>query len=153
MKLLYLTMAMLESSQAMAPFDPISITENGNPRTLYIVGVGKPSHVISGVLNSGHNSHTYLGIDDGAGGKKWNPEVRPDIYYTPNLLGGSIEFDIDLHESTCGCNASVYFTQMPARSPDGTPDKTTDGDYYCGAGDSKAYCPEIDILEANQYAW
>jgi hypothetical protein len=42
---------------------------------------------------------------------------------------------------------------MPARTPDGTPDKTSDGDYYCGAGDSKAYCPEIDILEANQYAW
>jgi hypothetical protein len=110
MKLLYLTMAMVESIQAMAPFDPLVIQENGKPRTMYIVGVGKPAHVLDGVITSGHNSHTYLGIDDGAGGKKWNPEVRPDIYYTPNLLGGSIEFDIDLHESTCGCNASVYFT-------------------------------------------
>lgn len=132
MKLLYVTMAVLESTLAMAPFEKLTITENGKPRTLYVIGVGKPAHVIDGVITSGHNSHTYLGIDDGAGGHKWNPEMRPDIFYTPNMLGGSIEFDIDLHESNCGCNASVYWTRMPARTLDGMPD-LTGGDYYCGA--------------------
>ena len=37
-----------------------------------------------------HNNKAYLGKRDGKGG------FAPDIFYAPNLLGGSIEYDIDL---------------------------------------------------------
>lgn len=34
--------------------------------------------------------------------------VDPRDLYTPNLNGGSVEYDVDLSEHDCGCNAALY---------------------------------------------
>jgi len=69
------------------------------------------------------------------------------------LLGGSIEYDVDLSQSGCSCNAALYLILMPARDTNGIPEKG-DGDYYCDANMVGGHwCPEFDIMEANTYAW
>jgi len=30
-------------------------------------------------------------------------DLQRDIYFKPNLLGGSVEFDMDLSQVSCGC--------------------------------------------------
>ena len=30
-------------------------------------------------------------------------DLQRDIYFKPNLLGGSVEFDMDLSKVSCGC--------------------------------------------------
>ena len=78
-----------------------------------------------------------------------------DQYFTPNLLGGSLEYDVDLSQAGCNCNAAVYMIGMPAKNWDGSYRQGwSDGMYYCDAGNvGGAYCPEFDIMEANTFAW
>ena len=40
-------------------------------------------------------------------------------YFMPNLLGGSMEYDVDLSEAGCACNAALYLIGMPARDREG----------------------------------
>lgn len=99
---------------------------------------GKPA------VNVEYNKRGYLSI---------SPDVAPDTFYTPNLLGGSVEYDLDLSKSECGCIAAFYITKMPAIAEDGTYARGPDGMFYC---DSSGYggqpCPDLDIMEANKYA-
>ena len=53
----------------------------------------------------------------------------------------------------CGCVAAFYTVALPAIGSDGQP-HNTDGYYYCDANNiTGEYCPEFDIMEANQYSW
>ena len=91
-----------------------------------------------------HGGRSYLARSD---------KLGPDNFYLPNLLGGSIEFDVDLSSAGCSCNAALYLVSMPGRNPDGSPRKGP-GDYYCdGNNVGGSYCPEFDIMEANTYAF
>lgn len=73
----------------------------------------------------------------------------PEGFYTPNLLGGSIEYDVDLSQMGCGCIAAFYLVKSPAKDEGGNFDNT-DGFYYCDAqAVTGQYCPEFDIMEAN----
>lgn len=86
MKLLTLSLASLIKA------DPsITIEENGKSKTLYAVGSkwAPPSGSGSG-FSLPHSGRTYLGTRDGHG------SLAPDMFYSPNLLGGSIEWDMDL---------------------------------------------------------
>jgi len=75
------------------------------------------------------------------------------MFYTPNLLGGSVEFDVDLSNAGCSCNIAFYLVKMPAKGWNGVP-SAQGGNYYCDANDvGGAWCPEIDIMEANKYAF
>jgi hypothetical protein len=76
------------------------------------------------------------------------------MYYSPDLLGSYIQYDIDLSESHCSCNAAFYLVSMPGYDSNGNPDPAQGKDYYCDANQVGGnYCPEMDIMEANQYAF
>ena len=75
-------------------------------------------------------------------------------YWTPNLLGGSVEYDIDLSNHECGCIAAFYTVMMPGKKPDGSMWIDTDGWGYCDAMQVAGnFCPEFDIMEANKWSW
>ena len=80
--------------------------------------------------------------------------VQPGNLYRPNLLGGSVEWDIDLSNVGCGCNAAIYMVLMPGKNTNGVPNPGEWGNYYCDANDvGGQWCPEMDMMEANNLAW
>jgi len=92
-----------------------------------------------------HGGRAYLSTQ-----REWDP----DAYFKPNLLGGSLEYDVNLKKVSCGCNGALYLVGMPGVSRDGTPYKSNDGMHYCDANRVDGnYCPEFDIMEANQWAY
>ena len=77
-----------------------------------------------------------------------SPTLDTSAYFKPNLLGGSIEFDVDLSQSGCGCLTALYAIVMPASQ------NTNDPFQYCDAASVGGYmCPEFDVMEANKHAW
>ena len=77
------------------------------------------------------------------------PWLDPNKYFKPNLLGGSVEYDVDLSRRNCGCVAAFYLIKMPGVNENGDYWET-DGYYYCDANKVFGnYCPEFDIMEAN----
>ena len=75
-------------------------------------------------------------------------------YFKPNLLGGSIEWDVDLSEHECGCIAAFYLVSMPGKDQNGDLWMDTDGYGYCDANQvSGNFCPEFDMMEANKYSF
>ena len=54
-------------------------------------------------------------------------------YFRPNLLGGSVEWDVDLSDHECGCLATFYLVSMPGKDADGNLWMDTDGWGYCDA--------------------
>ena len=65
-----------------------------------------------------------------------------------------MEYDVDLSTVSCGCNAALYVISMPGVGSDGLPFESSDGMHYCDAAAVGGnYCPEFDIMEANQYAY
>lgn len=77
------------------------------------------------------------------------------MYFKPNLLGGSIGFTVDLSQHTCNCVAAVYLVKMPGKDSNGNTWWDTDGYGYCDAQGQGGgnMCPEVDIMEANKYAF
>jgi len=93
----------------------------------------------------GFNARTYFSTSE-----TWDPNT----YFKPNLLGGSMEYDVNLSEVTCGCNAALYLVGMPGVGSDGMPFVSGDGMHYCDANRVDGnYCPEFDIMEANNIAY
>ena len=130
------------------PYVPVYVTLDGQPKTLYIgtpdsywfTGEGGDKVVIV------PNGRAYLvekdNIDD------------PHYYFTPNLLGGYVEFDTNLSSSECGCVLAFYSVLMPAKNEDGSYRLGDKSQYYCDANEvGGAFCPEYDVLEANQRAF
>lgn len=93
-----------------------------------------------------YNYRGYLAINDSLG---------PNNFYKPNMLNGTIAYDVDLSQAGCSCNTAVYLTKMPARNKsDGEPLPGSDKAYYCDAnGAFGEFCPNFDIMEANTYAF
>ena len=106
---------------------------------------GKENLAEIGNLAAGKDRR-YLAYFDEDGG------LDPDRYFQPKLLGGTLEYDEDLSEAHCGCDAALYLVRMPALYSDGSPNPT-DGYYYCGSQYGRQVCPEFDVMEANLYSW
>lgn len=75
--------------------------------------------------------------------------MDPTKIYRPNLLGGSVDYDVNLSSSVCGCIAAFYLVKAPGKNSSGDY-WNTDGHYYCDANKVNGnFCPEFDIMEAN----
>jgi len=112
MKLLTLTMASLVAADV-----GVTIQENGKAKNLFAVGSKwAPVSAAADGFALPHSGRTYLGTKNG------NGSFTPDMFYSPNLLGGSIEWDMDLSQAGCGCNAALYLISMPGHKSDGSPD-------------------------------
>ena len=82
-----------------------------------------------------------------------SPSMDPTKIYRPNLLGGSVDYDVDLSQSNCGCIAAFYLVSAPGKNSSGQY-WNTDGYYYCDGNQVGGnWCPEFDIMEANQWAF
>jgi len=79
--------------------------------------------------------------------------MDPNHFFQPDLLGGSIEYDIGLSDVDCACNAAFYMVSSPGKDTNGNFNAGPAGDYYCDANNvGGQWCPEMDIMEANKYA-
>ena len=79
--------------------------------------------------------------------------MGPSNWYMPNLLGGSLEYDLDISQSGCSCDFAVYLTRMPWHDLYGNPAPHSDKSYYCDANGIQdgAFCPNFDIHESNTF--
>lgn len=125
-------------------YQSLTITEDGASKTVYLAS---PFWFTGGGGSQ---------IEIPEGGRLYlsnTPDLNPETFYKPNLLGGSVEYDVDLSNINCGCIAAFYLVRAPAKDINGNY-LTTDGFYYCDAqGVGGEYCPEFDIMEANKYAF
>jgi len=75
---------------------------------------------------------------------------QPKQYVALKPLGKTLRFNADVSGTTCGCNAAFYLSAMPQNKQKGT----CHGDYYCDVMSVCGVpCFELDLMEANQYAW
>eukprot|EP00930_Biecheleria_cincta_P040051 TRINITY_DN27474_c0_g2_i1.p1 TRINITY_DN27474_c0_g2~~TRINITY_DN27474_c0_g2_i1.p1 ORF type:complete len:442 (+),score=75.87 TRINITY_DN27474_c0_g2_i1:62-1387(+) len=74
---------------------------------------------------------------------------NPREYLALRLLGKRFSYITDTSNAGCGCNAALYFTSMSREQ-----NKTACEDFYCDAASvCGASCAEIDIQEANMFAY
>jgi len=128
----------------------MSIIVNGQTQTTYVAQSGG---VWGGVSPSGnalsikHDTRAYLTSD-------CIDSFSPSMFTTIPLLDKTLSFDVSLASISCGCNVALYLVSMPAYNSSNQADPTKCGDYYCDANQvCGIYCPEIDIMEANNRAF
>lgn len=81
------------------------------------------------------------------------PESQ-DYYFKPQLLGGSVEFDMDLSGSGCGCQTMLQLLGMPGLDTTGELRLDRKDIPHCDwRGKNKAKCPEWRLHEANTYGF
>merc|ERR1719450_615988 len=91
-----------------------------------------------------------------------HPTWRPEDIMQFKLLGRTLSFTVDLSKVGCGCNLALYLVSEPALDRSGSPEAAGDGapdfcessPYYCDANKvCGTYCPEVDIMEANNHVF
>jgi len=45
--------------------------------------------------------------------------ANSETIYRPNLLGGAVDYDVDLSQSNCGCIAAFYLVSAPGKNSAG----------------------------------
>ena len=133
--------------EANSDFDQIEIEVDGEKKTFYIAAP----------FSQGGGSSSDLAVPANGRGYIANTptlsQTEPD-YFRPNLVGGSVEWDVDLSNHECGCVAAWYTVRMPGKDESGNIWMDTDGYGYCDANQVDGnWCPEMDIMEANKYSW
>ena len=108
-------------------FDEIEIELDGEKKTLYIA---------ANFTQNATTPHTDYGVSaDGRGyisNTRTLDSKNPD-YFKPNLLGASVEWDVDLSKHECGCIAAFYTVKMPGKDWNGDLWMNTDTFGYCDA--------------------
>ena len=122
----------------------LDIKEDGKDKTVYIAAPNWFSGGGGDNISIPEGGRVYLSN---------SPTLDPNNFYKPALLGGTVEYDVDMSSIECGCIAAFYLVRTPAKGWGGSLDKT-DGFYYCDANQvGGEYCPEFDIMEANKWAY
>mmetsp|Transcript_13798 Transcript_13798/g.39262 ORF Transcript_13798/g.39262 Transcript_13798/m.39262 type:complete len:403 (+) Transcript_13798:74-1282(+) len=76
-------------------------------------------------------------------------EYNQSRYTMLKLLGKTLQYMVDLSGAGCGCNVAVYLASIAHNFQ-----ASLCSDYYCDAANiCGVRCDEIDIQEANKYAW
>jgi hypothetical protein len=97
----------------------------------------------AGKLTATMDSRAYFALNCTAGSYDHKQYVAMD------LLGKSLSYSVDLSGAGCGCNAAFYLTSMAQnKNPSECSDFYCDANNVCGES-----CAEIDIQEANMFAW
>lgn len=106
---------------------------------------GPKVSVSKNTISLAHNARTYIAA-------QCDTEFKPSSFYIFKLMDKTISYTVDLSEVGCACNAALYLTSMPAYNSSQSPDPTRCEDYYCDANKvCGIYCPEIDLIEANNH--
>jgi len=88
-------------------------------------------------MNSEHGNVQFIN-----GGWKQTGDARVSSKTSWNLLGGYIEFDMDVSEATAGTNTNIYTVSMPM-------DNCGESCYCDIQNNGSPICMELDIIEAN----
>ncbi len=143
-------------SQAI-DIDGLGPQKNGSPFSVIDIEVDGVTNVyyVAAAFDTPGESE-YVVPSNGRGYISTTPTLdyeNPE-YFKPNLLGGSVEWDVDLSNHECGCIAAFYLVSMPGKNSDGDLWMDTDGWGYCDANQVAGnWCPEFDLMEANKWAW
>ena len=86
-KTLLLTCIILLNDVVIHAFPQLNVTEDGEILKLYLVGTNPPDVEHGTSFTVQKNNRVYFTTSDAMG---------PDNFYNPNLLGGSIEYDLDI---------------------------------------------------------
>ena len=105
----YISLAVAAVSAAPS----ITIHENGTAKTLFVPSVDDKTTASGNSMTIPHGSRAYLAHTNALG---------PDNFYSPNVNGGYWEYDVDLSQSGCSCNAAFYLISMPGKDWNGNPD-------------------------------
>jgi len=97
--------ATLASLAAAVAASPIEVNVNGGTQNMFINGSGSAAGANGYTLH--HNSGVKL---------MKSSQIDPNQFYQPDLLGGSIEYDIGLSNVDCSCNAAFYMVSSPGKN-------------------------------------
>ena len=88
-------------------YPPLTVDVDGVETTLYVQYPKEWSEAeTSGTqLDFDYNNRMYLSTQQ---------DFDKTKYFTPNMLGGSMEYDVDLSEVGCGCITALYTILMPS---------------------------------------
>jgi hypothetical protein len=94
-----------------------------------------------------HDYRTYL--------VRGCPQSFTPTMYAPefSFLDKTLSYTVDLSKVPCACNAALYLVAAPGYDANQHPFPSQSEDYYCDANQVGGdYCPEMDIMEANNMA-
>lgn len=138
----FFALASLAALAVADTYPALTIEVDGQPKEVYIQWYPWwSSATMDGSSGFGYdyNNRMFLGNSQ---------NIDIGNYFHPQLVGGSMEYDMDVSRSECGCNSSVYLVAMP------TPESTDDDFKYCDANAVGGHwCPEFDLFEGNKHAF
>lgn len=138
--------------------DP-EVQEKVCPGTFHMPGHGQVSLVPTGWATRNTSAPVHV-----VGGRQVVPHIEGRAYFAETckagvynhsqylglqLLGKTFRYTADVSGAGCGCNAAFYLTSMRHNER-----LSKCSDYYCDANSvCGEACTEIDMQEANRYAW
>eukprot|EP00456_Euglypha_rotunda_P058223 TRINITY_DN4833_c0_g1_i11.p1 TRINITY_DN4833_c0_g1~~TRINITY_DN4833_c0_g1_i11.p1 ORF type:complete len:308 (+),score=12.98 TRINITY_DN4833_c0_g1_i11:95-1018(+) len=123
----------------------VTCTDGGYTGPYPFAGGGLKTSGTTVTLN--HNSGGFIA-------QECDTSYKPSTPKRWQLLGRSLSFNVNLANVGCACNLALYLIQMPAYNSSNVADPTSCGNYYCDANKvCGIYCPEFDIMEANNRAF
>jgi hypothetical protein len=111
---------------------------------------GAGFNVSGGTLTIEYGYRAYL-VESCDDPNKFTPAMYDNRI---NFLGRTFSFTVDLSTVGCGCNSAFYLAHLPGLDQYGNFFPSSSNDYYCDANDVGGnFCPEEDVMEANNAAY
>jgi len=100
------------------------------------------------VRMTANNGRTYFGLDC-----QDDSSPTSDLLAL-NLLDRVFSFDVDMGQAGCNCNVALYMVSMMQNDELSDWADCSEDPYYCDANNICGNrCEEVDLMEANQYAF